>query len=176
MSDKPFKDISFNGGNKTASMDSLLGSDTSSLVDRVREAKTSQIEYGDGVRVYAFVNNGLIVPGNLPKAGTKGTVLAVRTASGEVTGLDGELFIRWDGRSKIESVPSAFVRKASERVANLDDFVMLSGNSSLQAFASEGDTHLVHKSSKDLWSVRLSEDGSFDVERLFDDQGNPLKV
>jgi len=27
-----------------------------------------------------------------------------------------------------------------------------------------------------LWSVRVSDDGSFDIERLFDENGDPLKV
>lgn len=170
------KKIVFHNGSKTASMDTLLGTSTSELVDSVRERSVKKARYEDGARVYAFVNNGLIIPSGLPRAGTKGTVLAVRTASGEVTSLDGDVFVRWDGRDKIEGVPASFLRKASMRVANLDDFVFLNGNASLQALASEKESELVHKSSKDLWSVRVSEDGSFDIERLFDSEGNPLKV
>jgi len=175
MSKDPFK-VMFHGVNKTSSMDNLLGTDTSDLVDRVRQRKSERAKYADGTRVYAFVNNGLIIPSGFPRAGSKGTVLAVRTASGEVTGLDGDVFVRWDGREKIESVPSAFLRKASVKVSNLDDFVFLSGNATMQAFASEEDNQLVHKATKDLWTVKIGDDGSFDVERLFDEDGNPLKI
>lgn len=34
---------------------------------------------------------------------------------------------------------------------------------------------LVHKSNKDLWSLRKEADGTYFIERLFDDNGSPLK-
>jgi hypothetical protein len=38
------------------------------------------------------------------------------------------------------------------------------------------DDVLVHKATKDLWSLKVGEDGSYDIERLFDDAGDPLKI
>jgi hypothetical protein len=34
---------------------------------------------------------------------------------------------------------------------------------------------LVHKSDKDLWALKKEADGKFYIERLFDDNGEPLK-
>ena len=34
---------------------------------------------------------------------------------------------------------------------------------------------LVHKSNRDLWALKKEGDGRFFIERLFDDNGSPLK-
>jgi hypothetical protein len=34
---------------------------------------------------------------------------------------------------------------------------------------------LIHKSDRDLWSLKKEGDGKFYIERLFDDNGSPLK-
>lgn len=34
---------------------------------------------------------------------------------------------------------------------------------------------LIHKSNRDLWALRKEGDGNFYIERLFDDNGTPLK-
>ena len=34
---------------------------------------------------------------------------------------------------------------------------------------------LIHKSDRDLWALKKEGDGSFFIERLFDDNGEPLK-
>lgn len=34
---------------------------------------------------------------------------------------------------------------------------------------------LVHKSNRDLWALRKESDGNFYIERLFNDNGSPLK-
>lgn len=177
MSDDNFFNELFLGNTaKTASMDTVLGKDVVSLTDRER-TKRARVSYEEGARVYAYTNNGLILPSGFPNMGTKGSVVSVKTASGDTTSMDGDVFIRWDGRNRIERAPLEFVRRASTRVANLDDFVFLSGNSSLQALASQRDSpNLIHKSTKDLWSVKLSDDGSYEIERLFDGNGEPLKA
>lgn len=58
-------------------------------------------------------------------------------------------------------------KKASViRVASLGD---------LTQFLKRADGKLVHKSTNDLWSYSKDADGNFLVERLFDDEGSPLK-
>lgn len=52
------------------------------------------------------------------------------------------------------------------RVASLGD---------LTQFLKRADGKLVHKSTNDLWSYSKDADGNFLVERLFDDEGEPLK-
>lgn len=45
----------------------------------------------------------------------------------------------------------------------------------LSSFLKVSNELLVHKSSKDLWKVEKTADG-FQVSRLFDDEGKPLKA
>ncbi len=58
-------------------------------------------------------------------------------------------------------------KTATFRVASLGD---------LTDFLKVANGTLVHKSTKDLWSFNKDADGNFLVSRLFDDEGEPLKV
>ena len=172
-------EIVFGSNLKTSSMDSVLNTRISDLTDRGRKNKREALNFDDGMRVVAHTNNGVVIPGQLPSAGTKGTVVSVKTATGDVTSLDGEVFVKFDGRNKIDRIPANFLRVASMKVASIDEhFIVLSGPNLSASFMSQagGESTLVHKATQDLWSMKVSEDGSFDVERLFDDNGNPLKV
>ena len=80
----------------------------------------------------------------------------------EVTGSTGmdALFEREPGILRPHE-RSARVRVAS--VGQLQGFTRLSAET------------LIHKSDHDLWSLKKEADGQFYIERLFDDNGNPLK-
>jgi hypothetical protein len=172
-------EIVFGSNLKTSSMDSVLDTRISELTDRGRKNKRKALSFEDGMRVVAHTNNGVVLPSQLPSSGTKGTVVSVRTANGDVVSLDGEVFIKFDGRNKIDRIPANFLRVASMKVSNItDNFIVLSGPNLSASFMSQagGESTLVHKATQDLWSMKVSEDGSFDVERLFDGDGNPLKV
>lgn len=167
-------DISFTSNSKTSGIDAILSTTMADLVGK--KNKKEATSFKEGSRVVAFTNNGVVIPGQLPSSGTKGTVVSVETVNGSTTHLGNEIFVKFDGRSKIDNVPSEFLKLASMKVSNLDEhFIILSGPSLMSHIAS-GENALVHKSTKDLWSVRVSEDGSYEVERLFDDNGNPLKA
>lgn len=45
----------------------------------------------------------------------------------------------------------------------------------LQPFTRLSAETLIHKSNRDLWSIKKEGDGQFYIERLFDDNGQPLK-
>ena len=172
-------DIVFGSFQKTSSMDAVLETRISDLTDRGRQNTREALNFDDGMRVVSHTNNGVILPGQLPTSGTKGTVVSVKTATGDVTSLDGEVFVKFDGRNKIDRIPANFLRVASMKVANINDhFIVLSGPNLSASFLSQagGESTLVHKATKDLWSMKVSEDGSFDVERLFDDNRDPLKI
>ena len=171
-------DIVFGSFQKTSSMDAVLETKISDLTDRGRKIKREALNFEDGMRVVAHTNNGVVIPGQLPTSGTKGTVVSVKTATGDVTSLDGEVFVKFDGRNKIDRIPANFLRVASMKVSSLDEhFIVLSGPNLSASFMSQaGESTLVHKSTQDLWSMKVSDDGSFDVERLFDDNGDPLKL
>lgn len=47
----------------------------------------------------------------------------------------------------------------------------------LKGFTRVANTNkLIRTCEKDLWELKEGDDGSFTIERLFDDDGNPLKV
>lgn len=45
----------------------------------------------------------------------------------------------------------------------------------LQGFVRTAEDTLIHKSDRDLWSLRKDAQGDFYVERMFDEAGAPLK-
>lgn len=53
-----------------------------------------------------------------------------------------------------------------KRIASLQD---------LAGFTRISAETLVHKSNNDLWALKKESDGKFYIERLFDDNGEPLK-
>jgi hypothetical protein len=59
--------------------------------------------------------------------------------------------------------PHATGRTKVASVAALKPFVRLSSDT------------LVHKSDRDLWALKKEADGSYFIERLFDDNGDPIK-
>ena len=114
-------DIVFGSFQKTSSMDAVLETKISDLTDRGRKNKREALNFEDGMRVVSHTNNGVVLPGQLPTSGTKGTVVSVKTATGDVTSLDGEVFVKFDGRNKIDRIPANFLRVASMKVANIND-------------------------------------------------------
>jgi len=109
-----------------------------------------------------------------PVGGVTGTVVTVRTASGDVNHYSGMTFVRWDdgrlmrvyathlrpaGRSRVSDA----VTRRVAGIGDLGDFLKLSHDT------------LVHKATKDLWALRKQGD-DFVIERLFEESGSPLKV
>ena len=62
--------------------------------------------------------------------------------------------------------PRVKVASGRTKVASLDQ---------LSGFIRTAEDMLIHKSDRDLWSLRKDADGSFYVERMFDETGAPLK-
>jgi Fe-S-cluster containining protein len=52
------------------------------------------------------------------------------------------------------------------KVASMDD---------LFAFHRASDNHLIHKATRDLWSIEQDKDGGVMITRLFDNDGEPIK-
>jgi len=84
------------------------------------------------------------------------------------------LFRGLDKNKKVASV----LAQASESGLDVylkDDKVKIASLSDLYAFTRVDDNHLIHKATKDLWSLEANSDGSVTINRLFDDSGNPLR-
>jgi hypothetical protein len=61
------------------------------------------------------------------------------------------------------AAPFKTARRKVASLGDISDFVRLSSD------------QLIHKSKRDLWTLKKEADGSFFIERLFDDNGSPLK-
>lgn len=148
------------------------------LTDKAREAHALPLPLPAGVRVQFAYNLGAVLTyDDIPDKGVEGTLVTVRTGSGDATSLDGNVFVLWDD-GKFRSVRAEHLRLAASskkassvrmRVADLGDLT------SFFSVVSGREDELVHRATKDLWSFK--KDGeSYVIERLFKEDGNPLKV
>lgn len=69
--------------------------------------------------------------------------------------------------SFLEREPQLVTPLARRKVASIQD---------LAGFIRLSTDTLVHKADKDLWAIKRQTDGSMFVERMFADDGSPLKI
>jgi len=150
-----------------------------SLTDSFREANALPLPVDAGTRVRFTANVGSVLSyADIPGPKVEGTVVTVKTGTGNTTAMDDQVFVLWDD-GKFRAIAAEHLRPAGVTskkgsavrmvVADLGDL------SSFFTVASGGRDELVHKATKDLWSFR--KDGEqFVIERLFNDSGTPLKV
>lgn len=157
-----------------------VGREMRGLTDRGRAAAALPVPAAAGTRVSFFTNLGSVMAyPDPPDSDAEGTVVMVRTAEGDQTGMGEMVFVKFDA-GQFMAVHSEHLRKASpnrkvasgfvRRVANLGDltgFLRWGGGS---------DNELVHHATKDLWSFDTTDEGDYVISRLFDDTGEPLKV
>lgn len=177
-------EISFNDGKKTAGLDFNIDPTQSvySLSDKAQTTK-KQAKLPAGISVTANLNIGRVPPTTMPKQGTVGEIVSVKTATGETTELDGEVFVRWNGRARIDRVAKEFLiinktKTASEDLSSLyaQPLSMAEYKEAFAFNAGAKQADLVHMASEDLWELGVDEKGEYAIERLFDDNGDPLKV
>jgi len=165
-------------------MDEYLGGSDSrftsvaGLTDSGRAANALPLPVEAGTRVRFTTNVGSILTYNdFPPRGVEGTVVKVRTAQGDTTSQDERVFVLWDD-GPLRAIHAEHLRRGRglNKVGN-SVRMMVADLGDLSSFftAAAGGDDLVHKATKDLWSLR-KEGESFVVERLFTDDGNPLKV
>lgn len=139
------------------------------LTDKGREDMALPFPAAEGTRVSFETNIGSVLTyPDPPNPGTFGTVVSVRTPEGDSTTMGDMVFVKWDD-DRLLTLDRRHLRVARMRVANLgdlSDFMRVSGD--------DKSAELVHKSTKDLWS--LAEDGDgWIIERLLSDEEGPLK-
>ena len=175
-------------GKVAASMDHYLGgrpfdgdhyNSVRLLTDSGREKASLKLPVKAGTRV-SFVDNlgSLLTYDNPPAKGTKGTVVTVRTADGDTTYFDENVFVQWDDdvfrpihrqhlrRASGNKKRASSVRLVTSNLGNLSDFFKEACNAS---------GYLIHKATEDFWSLEKCQEG-YVLSRLFDDNGSPLKV
>lgn len=157
-----------------------VGKELRGLTDRGRAAAALAVPVPAGTRVSFVTNIGSVIAyPDPPPSEAEGTVVMVRTAEGDQTGMGEMVFVKFDA-GHFMAVHSEHLRQASpnrkvassfvRRVANLGD---LTG---FLRWGGGDDNELVHHATKDLWSFDATDNGEFVISRLFDDTGEPLKV
>jgi hypothetical protein len=113
---------------------------------------------------------------NPPDPETQGTIVVARTSEGDTTNRGDLVFVKWDDgkfmathrhhiqRVATKKVARGLVRKVSS-LGDLSDFLK-----------SGSKNELVHKATKDLWSLQKTEAGDYIIARLFNEDGEPIKV
>lgn len=173
------------------------------LTDSYRNKKAIQLPILAGTKV-AFIGflESYMSYENPPSNGMMGEVVSAKSANGDVTSHEGKVFVKFeDGVARsifaqhlmlagCEKLPEGPMRENCEKAkeegvvkekkkekkkANENTFVVASLGD-LTNFLRVANNTLIHKATKDLWSFEKDADGMFTVERLYDDNGNPLKI
>jgi hypothetical protein len=147
------------------------------LTTASREANALQIPVDAGTRVRFVANLGSVMSyTDIPDPKIAGTVVTVRTGSGDTTVLDNRVFVAWDDGVFRPVAPEHLRAITTTRQArNVRMVVADLGDLSNFFGASSREDELVHKATKDLWAVEKKGE-KFVINRLFKDDGSPLKV
>lgn len=148
------------------------------LTDKFREANALPLPVDAGTRVKFVANLGSVLTyDDIPDPRVEGTVVTVRTASGHTTAMDESVFVLWDD-GKFRPIMAEHLRLAGVKSKRAMSMRIVAGDfGDLSAFfaPTARQDELVHKATKDLWAVRQDQ-GQYVIERLFNDNGQPLKV
>jgi hypothetical protein len=128
----------------------------------------SQIDLGSGADIDGFLSSPADEQGGIYTTSSILQNVMPKTASRddfELGSIEGQGFPGLD--ALFDQQPQLVQARTGRRIvatcADLRNFVRISSDT------------LVHKSNNDLWTLRKEADGKFYVERLFDDNGEPLK-
>jgi hypothetical protein len=149
------------------------------LTDKGRSAAALPLPADPGIRVSFIVNIGSVMSyADPPGEGAEGTVVMVRTAEGDQTGMGPMVFVKWDD-GKFLAMHHEHLRRAKGGKKFARNFVRkalsLGDLTGFLGTPEETGTELIHKATNDLWSFSQGEDGSYVISRLFDETGEPLK-
>jgi hypothetical protein len=153
------------------------GASVRGLTDRERAKQALQLPVEVGTKVLFASNIGAILTYDDPPApNASGVVVAVKSASGQVTSHNDRVFVKWEnGHTQAIHAEHLRLGKGRVRTTKMADRIRVASLGDLTDFLKVSSGTLVHRATKDLWKV--SQDGSdFVIERLFQDNGRPLKV
>jgi hypothetical protein len=158
----------------------VRGKGLRALTDRGRAANALLVPAEAGTRVAFVTNIGSVLSYPEPPApDTEGTVVMVRTAEGDQTGLGGMVFVKFD-TGEFMAIHPEHLRRAAPNTKRASNFALRVSNlgdlSGFLRWGTDGDNELVHKATKDLWSFESTPEGEFVISRLFDDTGSPIQV
>lgn len=147
------------------------------LTESIKNSKSIKLPIESGARVsFSGTLGSILTYDNPPMPDTVGTVVTVRTAFGDSTTHEGQVFVKWDSGEFGSFDPIHLYPSNSKQASNVKIRVSNLGDLSSLFASSKKEGELVHKATQDIWSFKKTEDGGFSIERLFDDSGEPLKV
>lgn len=146
------------------------------LTDKYRAANALPLPVEAGTRVEFQGNVGAVLAyDDPPIPGSQGTVVTVRSATGDLTEHAGKVFVQWDD-GKFRAIHAEHLRAAQKmkRRGGMRTRIRVASLGDITDFLKVAEDTLIHRSTKDLWSFR--QDGQeYVIERLFDATGEPLK-
>lgn len=130
----------------------------------------SQIDLGSGADIDGFLSSPTDEKGGIYTTSSILQSIVPKTAS-QPFELGGTHGVQTQGSPGIDAlfaqnpqlIQPTTNRRLVAAVADLKDYTRVSAET------------LVHKSTQDLWALRKEADGKFYLERLFDDNGEPVK-
>lgn len=131
----------------------------------------SAVDFGGGADIDGFLSSTTAEGGEIYSRGTILQNIMPKTAAQPEFELGGQNGIQTQGAPGIDAlfeqnrqlVQATSVRRLVASCADLKGFTRISAET------------LVHKSNNDLWALKKEADGKFYIERLFVDNGEPLK-
>jgi hypothetical protein len=162
------------------SIGGVEASSLKALTDKAKKADALQLPVKAGARVTFAHNLGSVLSySDIPDIGVEGTVVTVRSADGDVTAYNDKVHVMWDDGT-FRAISAAHLRAAKSNRRQASSVRIALGSlgdlsSFFEAARTGSSSDLVHKATKDLWSCSEA-DGGFVIERLFTEDGNPLKV
>ena len=162
------------------SIGGVEASSLKALTDKAKKADALQLPVKAGARVTFAHNLGSVLSySDIPDIGVEGTVVTVRSADGDVTAYADKVHVMWDDGT-FRAISAAHLRAASGTKRQASSLrLAFSSMGDLSSFFEQAKTgsttDLIHKATKDLWSFS-EQGGEYVIERLFTEDGNPLKV
>lgn len=146
------------------------------LTDAGKERYALPVPVTPGTRV-AFVGNlgALLAHDQVPVDGMEGTVVMVRTAMGDKTTHEDHVFVKWDD-GRLRRIHRHYLRAATAVKTAVSRAIRAQSLGDLSAFFQRSGSDLIHKATRDLWSLQQTEDGNYRIDRLFQENGEPIKV
>ena len=166
----------------------LEGAETTSIralteANRRKDALVLPVEAGTRVTFVANLGSVLSYE-DIPGDKIAGTVVTVRSAAGDVTAYNDRVHVMWDD-GKFRPIMAEHLRLAKSsdkrasavriRVSNFGDLSGFFEPALGLGKKTASDSDLIHKATKDLWSFH-KDGGEYVIERLFTEDGTPLKV
>lgn len=167
--------------NYTSGMDAHLAStdvvqSVVELTDAYRKQDNVELPVKSGTRV-SFVGwlESYMSYNNPPTNKQQGTVVTAKEGTNNVTSHNEHVFVKFDD-GKLLAVHTSHLKYVSHDEDVKTASITLTALSDLDRFMMASTGQLVHKATKDLWSFDKDVNGNIVVERLYTEDGQPLKL